>query len=688
MSDPTPVPVGRARPSGAWASALALAMALASAFPGCSTVGPRSIEARPTVPRPVVPASSTQSARVEILPGGAVRSEAGPRPVPPSDPALTLTAATTTTAPTEPAEGPSIPPPAGFYPIDLPTALRLADAKNPVIGEARARVLEAIARHRSARVELVPNVNAGVSYDGHTGPLQRSSGEILRVSRQSLYLGGGVAAEAAGTVGIPAVNIASHLADALYDPLATRQLVDRSSAEAGATTNQTLLEVAAAYLELQGARARLEARHRTESEAAEVARINGQYAEAGEGREADARRAETEWRLRQAQIRDAEEGVAVASAQLCRRLHLDPSVRVDPLGDPLALFELIDPGSSAEDLVLVAVRRRPEIAAGAAGIAAASTRVRQEVARPLLPTVWLGLSGASFGGGSNIVPPEVGNFRGRTDVDVRAFWTLQNFGAGNLARQNQRRAEEGEAVASQARAINQARSEVVAALGEARALRQEIEIARGELATAERGFQNDLELIRQAGERPIEVLNSLNLLREAREALIDAVVGFNQSQFRLFVAMGSPPPLASPTAPGPAVPDAPVAGDVATAEPTEAPTASPPEIAAVGWDGPRPGGRATAEPSGELDRAHRAALEAALEYDRLQTGAQASGGPAGHRIDLNEVALAHRRVIEAEIIFDRALRRFAAEGPTPTPPVSEDDHAAEPDSPTAPDRGP
>ena len=94
------------------------------------------------------------------------------------------------------------------------------------------------------------------------------------------------------------------------------------------------------------------------------------------------------------------------------------------------------------------------------------------------------------------------------------------------------------------------RSEVAAAYGEARALRQEVDIAREGLDTARDGFRRDLERARQAvpdrvGQtpRPVEVVNSLKLLIEARRRLIRAITDYDQAQFRLFVAMGSPPPL-------------------------------------------------------------------------------------------------------------------------------------------------
>ena len=592
---------------------------------------------------------------------------------------------------------PSVPPPSSFYPIDLPTALRLADAENPTIGEARARINEAIALYQGKRVALLPNLNAGANYHAHDGPLQRSSGEILRVSRQSLYVGGGARAVAAETAGVPAINLVSHLADALYDPLAARQEVDRSRSDARATAHETLLEVASIYLELQGALARLDARSRTVGEAERVAEINAEYAEIGEGRKADARRAETQWRLRQAEVREAEEQAAVAAARLASRLHLDTDVRIEPVGDPLAIFELVSLETPVEELLATAVARRPEIAAGSAAMAAASTRVRQEFARPLLPTLWVGLSGAAFGGGSNLVPPLVGDFRGRSDVDVRAYWTLQNFGAGNRATQRRRKAEQGIATADRARVISRVRGEVAAARGDALAHRQRIAIAVDELDTAEQGFLRDLDLILEAVDRPIEVLDSLGLLRDAREALIDAVVGYNQAQFRLFVALGSPPPLATPSTPAPAQPAMPIMLDT---DPTVTPTViDEVEVGADLAEIPSPtievsshesmtrmtadppcnvGGAADAAPMGEataeslplidaVAEAHEAALAAALEYDRVQARLQSAieedpnapeAGSEAIRRDLQALDRAHRRVIEAEIEFDRRRRRL------------------------------
>ena len=98
--------------------------------------------------------------------------------------------------------------------------------------------------------------------------------------------------------------------------------------------------------------------------------------------------------------------------------------------------------------------------------------------------------------------------------------------------------------------IAEIRSEVSAAYADVMATRQQVSLTTRQLASAEAGFREDLERIRNTVGRPIEVVNSLELLNEARVARIRAVTDYNKAEFRLFVHLGSPPPLGNPpTAP-------------------------------------------------------------------------------------------------------------------------------------------
>jgi len=455
-------------------------------------------------------------------------------------------------------EGPNPPPSplvmplrAATYPIDLATALRLADVSNPTIGLARTMILEALALQLTARTLLVPSLNSGASYHGHDGLLQKSSGKMTRVSLQSLYVGSGANTAVAGTMGIPGVNIFSQLTDAWFEPLVARQRLEGARFGASATSLDILLDVAQLHIQLLGNQSILSLQRLSESQFHEVYRITKDYADAGEGREADAHRALSQWRRRQALVQKAEEELAVTAARLANRLNLDPSTRLEPIGGPLVPLNLIAVDTPQPELIQVALRQRPDIAARAAAVGEAEAHYKQEIGRPLLPTLWLGFSGGVFSGGSNLVPPLVGNFAGRTDFDVRIYWTLLNLGAGNLALIKERNAEVGQAIAERARTINRARDELSSSLAEAKAAQNEIDVARRELAAAELAYKEDLaRTLDRGGEKPrdvlpIELLNSLDLLAAARVNLVRALVLYDQSQFRLWVSLGSPPPLIS-----------------------------------------------------------------------------------------------------------------------------------------------
>ena len=98
------------------------------------------------------------------------------------------------------------------------------------------------------------------------------------------------------------------------------------------------------------------------------------------------------------------------------------------MSGPLVPLNLVALETPTEELVQVAIQQRPDLAARSAEIGQAEYTVKEEIGRPLLPTLWLGFSGGAFGGGSNLVPPLVGNFGGRTDFDVRLYWTFLNIG--------------------------------------------------------------------------------------------------------------------------------------------------------------------------------------------------------------------------------------------------------------------
>ncbi|MGE5194919.1 MAG: TolC family protein, partial [Deltaproteobacteria bacterium] len=434
--------------------------------------------------------------------------------------------------------------------IDLPTALQLAETENPTIALGRQAIVEAVGLQTAARGLLLPTLNAGTNYHLHQGPLQTSFGLIRSLNEQSLYVGGGARTLAAETVAVPAVRIFSHLGDALFAPLAAGQVVSSRSSDSVAIQNSMLLTVVERYLALAMKESSLDAIHQGEDNMRFVVLATAAFARIGQGREGDFNRARTDALLLHAEEQALQEEVAVASAELSRVLHLDPSIRLRTQPGALEIVQLVDPAYRLEDLVRMAQEARPELAARAADIAAAEYRVRQENTRPLFPVLSVAFSGGAFGGGSNRqdlgVPAFWQTFGGRTDFDVMAIWSLQNLGAGNMALQRRSRAEREQATAARGLVANRIAREVGDAYARVEATRRQLIFARERLASAVLGAREELERTRGGESRPIEAINSVNLLGEAGRALVDAVGGYDLAQFQLFVALGQTPHAALP----------------------------------------------------------------------------------------------------------------------------------------------
>jgi outer membrane protein TolC len=427
--------------------------------------------------------------------------------------------------------------------IDLSSALRLAAFQNPRMALAREVINEAVARRKEALALWLPSLNAGTNYHLHTGVLQTAFGQIRSLTEQSLYLGGGSGAISSSTIAVPAVRIFSQVGDAYYLPLAAGQTVTARAFDSRATDNVTLLDVADRFLTLVAAEARREALLVSLQEIRQIEQSQKAFADAGQGRDADYRRARANRLLMELDEMQAQEDAAVASAELSRVLHLDPSIRLVTSQGPIELLELVDERARVEELVSEALRSRPEIAARTADIGAADFRWQNERMRPWLPLVSAGYSGGAMGGGSNRtdlgVNSTYSSLNGRTDFDVMAVWTFQNLGAGNRALQGSARAEREQAVMERALVVAQIRREVAERQAQLRARHKTVAVSWTQLSAAERGAREELLLTRSGEALPIEALNSVTRLATARQQLLTAVIEYNRAALRLIVALGT-----------------------------------------------------------------------------------------------------------------------------------------------------
>jgi outer membrane protein TolC len=129
------------------------------------------------------------------------------------------------------------------YPIDLPTALRLADAQNLDVQLARERVKEALANRSSAIEQFIPWLAPGVTWHRREGVAQASPSGIIGDAEYVGYSPG---------IGL---NAQSTLGDAIYNSLATKQLVHASDEGLAVQRQDAVFQAASGYLDLAKAKA-------------------------------------------------------------------------------------------------------------------------------------------------------------------------------------------------------------------------------------------------------------------------------------------------------------------------------------------------------------------------------------------------------------------------------------------------
>jgi len=419
-------------------------------------------------------------------------------------------------------------------PIDLPTVIRLVDENSPTVGFARARVQEAQSRLDGAEVLWLPNLTIGTGYTRFDGQTQNQRGEVFTVSRGNLFASGG-----------PGLNLDT--AEAYYRPLIERRLNASEVSRAKATNNTAELEAISAYIDLVQVYALLEINADTLAKANEMLTAAKNAKEAKLDRTAgDVQRSQTEVLSRRAERLDLESRVGAASARLSRLLLLPATVKLIPSEAVIAPVTLIDPTQTLDQLIAVGVASRPDLAAYREAIGAAQERVRFQKHGPLLPKVLIANQVGGFGGGLN---GDLRNFDSRNALNVQIYWELKNLGFGNRAETNQRRALVDQAQFQFSEAQARALAEIVES-GQTAAARYE------SLELAEKAVKEATELYRISKEGTTNVVDAKNLfdalrplqaiqvLNQARQNYLNAVLDFNRSQFRLFTALGQPPRLA------------------------------------------------------------------------------------------------------------------------------------------------
>jgi outer membrane protein TolC len=436
--------------------------------------------------------------------------------------------------------------------VTMANILASVAGRNPEVGFANQRYAEAYAKLIAARALWLPSINAGLGWNNHAGPLQASNGSVSEVSRSSLTSGLGVQTIGAGSPVVPGLFANFHSAEAIFQPRIANQAAAARDAAVRTTINDLLLETALAYLELLRAHQSRAIAIDIRDHAEQLATATADFARSGAGNEADADRAATELSIRQNEVVQADEDIQVASARVVELLNDDPRFVLAPLEPAIAPVELVPLETPLQELLPTGLRRRPELAEARHLVGEAVQRMKMEKFSPWLPNVLMGTSYAAFGGGEG---SQIDNTAGRFDLDAITYWQVRGLGVGEYAARREAQSQYDQNRMQQIRAMNRVSREIVEAHAQVLARHRQIAIAEQAVQRATHSFERNWLRVRDLEGLPIETLQSIQALDQARREYLRALIDYNAAQFQLQRALGWPIDLAAAPKSGVAVED-------------------------------------------------------------------------------------------------------------------------------------
>ena len=414
--------------------------------------------------------------------------------------------------------------------IDLPSALRLAGARNLDVQLAREKVAEAYAAQESAIERFFPWVAPGITYRRHDNLIQNTEGVIEDVHKQSYSPGAAIAAQ-------------TDLGDAIFKSLEAHQLTKAARHGFDAQQQETTLGAARGYFDLAAA-------HETVAVAREALRVSADYAaeidravEAGIAFKGDALRVKVQQQRDEIALRRAEEDVRLASAKLVQILHLDPIVELVPRDASVVPLSIVSTTDSLGDLVSQALAARPETRQNAALLSAAQHAKNGSIYGPLIPSVGGQAFFGGLGGGMN---GDTGHFGESEDYVALLNWRVGPGGLFDFGNIHARQARVRSAEFAVDKVIDQVANEVITSHTRLRSLTDQI-------ATAKQSLSDAAEALRLGQERKefgvgvvLETIQAEQDLARVRNDYLNIVTDYDKAQYSLLRALGRLSPTSPP----------------------------------------------------------------------------------------------------------------------------------------------
>lgn len=483
------------------------------------------------------------------------------------------------------------------FPINLAAALRLSDARPMTVRLAQSATWRAEADLQKAQVLWIPTMNLGFDYIRHDGlgpdlnngqnvPQginalgQPDPGSFGKPSNQniSVFYGGTgftftpeqtnyFVQPVPGTPMLPQPE-EQYLTDIIFEPLRNRQnlnskrwAIQRAKNDALRTTARTYFNVHRFRGQYAGAMDVVEKGHRLVDTIAALSKdlVSGVEVERARSLLAD---------LEQ-QAASARQYWRRSSAELSQVLRLDPRVVVEPLEPDHLQITLIDPSRPLDELVPIALTRRPELESHQATVQATLIAIRREKLRPLTPGVLLNgfttpyelIEAGAYGEGKGT---NLNEWSARDDITPQLSWQAKSMWMGNLALIKEQRSLTSQAIVELFRLQDAVAADVARCQADLQSAAVRVVEAERGLRSAIVTYNGNVEGLKQTKRfgdvlvqifRPQEVVYALQLLKTAYDHYYATVADYNQAQFDLFHALGNPAQeLSQQKPPGEAVP--------------------------------------------------------------------------------------------------------------------------------------
>ncbi|MGH7969587.1 MAG: TolC family protein [Limisphaerales bacterium] len=412
---------------------------------------------------------------------------------------------------------------ADLHPIDLPTALRLAGARNLDIQIARERLNEAQANRQSAVEQFFPWVAPGISYHRRDGVAQAvPSGIISDAHYQSYSPGASLTAQVA-------------LGDAIYNSLAAKQLVKVSDQALESQRQDTVLSAAQSYFELAKAKALLDVVKEAIQVSEDYQQQLHQAVGAGIAFKGDELRVQSQTEHYRIALEQAIEQERVAGVNLALVLHLDSTVGLVPQDTGLTALTLFSTNTPMHSLVELALRTRPELKQSQAFLAASRATKNGAVYGPIIPSIGAQVFGGGLGGGPDGGPS---NLSAEGDYMVGLSWRIGPGGLFDAGRINASKARLAAAQFSDSKLQDIVVSQVVTGSVRVNSTAAQIRLAERNLATTTETLRLTRERKQYGVGIVLEDIQAQQALTQSRSDYVTAVAEYDKAQYGLNKAVG------------------------------------------------------------------------------------------------------------------------------------------------------